>query len=1208
MVIKTPEQFLQDSLTNNSFSIEDTDRALRMTLDHSFSYLYRLQRNMAIYEEYFYTTRNVIDERDYGDFFMDYRERICANYPITLIPTQFREKFRTSPYYGEAIRYEDINKDHSLFTRLPIIIIDNQVVRTFKFHVSDDFITVHYGFDRYFLHEKKFDNDRWEYFFISHDVSVQVVNNSYFTDFTTNTGMLQRNSYDGHSYDRLLMSYLENFNFKLREDGQYFAVIFLGDEKLGTNLLEVNVDSDGNLVIMYDMDARAKIESYTGSVMIRLYFYRHLHKYTSFRDNGYQNSKLVRTQLVDGEVVSDTFIIQNEESERPLPLPVPTENILIFKTGGVDEVHQTYKSPTHFPNSNVSVLYPNFYNVTSDAELGDMFKVYYFYIPPYDLTYDYMYQFFCDALKYMWEKLTVEQIVNVVKLGDFTLIPSWSDMGHYTLDQMIMLTSAYHAKQLVASGLVREDLEVDAYYYIYGQAATGVDNLESIKTACIELLANIPLPEPPEPDSGDGTDNTSLDDGISLLEDPDSVIGTPPGIPEFSEAFANVFDFVINHPIVDYYYDEVDYLRKYSDEIFAFQYKVDKLKTFIKDDYKALLNYVRAQNKVGFKYEFAANTIDLEARYKTAREDGNPFKEPMYMFPIQKIDPGNSLSARIFIDGLMCVTFALERYEFTDIFYIPAHYITEDSYIEIEVFHYYEAKHTYVFTEEKPYVELEFPPKQFIRPTMSDLYFYPGTQENLIRFDKDKFDLEYISDRYNYYVDENTPIAIFYKKCPHGDAARGPYYDVNGHCFTFEGQPDPKNDITADEVSTMLSNGDLVEEVGYETDNHLTIVKLEDVVTYDRVALGETTLQDEDNKGLLCSNIERVRITLNDPELYDQEITIGIQKRPMFRGNKKYRVEYPQYSTPIPNFQDAEEYTRAFKNGRLMSKNRYDFTDYFDGIMGIQILEKLVRGDTIGFDITPFRNRLIYYKEELDSYDIDLRGYINKPFDPKFYEVYLNGRRLNRTNIYPIGPWEIRLAGLHSIYHLEIYEKDRDWEYYGVHFSNYYTISDLIREPFIDPEIKEKLIDGITGGGLPPNVIDEEKEPWEREFDLYSVFFEIFYYMKLIPMKFVTGDKEQFSTEEIAKRYPIIYDLYHTVNDNGNHVLFLNPNIYYEAPDDPIGGGFVNHSLDPEEPEDGDDEEVQEKEKRWRVYLLGNRDTDDLDSPVDPETDYWEGD
>lgn len=1178
MVVKTPKQFLQDALTNNSFSIEDTENTLRMTLDHSFSYLYRLQRNMNIYEEYFYTTRNVIDERDYGDFYMDYRERICANYPVALIPTQFREKFRVSSYYGKKIRYEDIIKDHQLFTRLPVIIIDNKVVRTFEFSVNDDFMTVYFGFNRYFLHTRKFDNNRWEYFYISHDVSVQVVDNSDFMDIATNTGMLQRNSYDGHSYNRILMSYLENFHFKYRTDGLYFAVVFFGDEPFGTQLLEVEKDSNGDLVIRYDLESMYRLNGYTGALTVRLYFYRHLHKYNSFRDNGYLDSKLVLMHEVDNKIVSDTFMLTDED-KHVLPVPIPTEDLLIFKAGPEkDPIYHSYTSLTHFPNANTSVLYPNIYNITDNASLKDRFKIYYFYIHPYELTYEYQFQFVYDALGYMWEKIELERLINIVKLGEFSLISDTNDIGHYDFDKLKMLVAAYHAKKMSEGSIISDDLVGNLYYELYAQMQPVMASLEDVKQTYVTSL--------------DGTQDTSL------------------VVPEFADAFSRVFDNIINHPIVDYFYDEVDYIRNYGDTIFAFQYKVEKLKSFIRDDYKALLNYVRAQNKVGIKYEFAASSIDLPSRYRTARENGNPFKEPMYMFPIQKIEPNNSISARIFIDGLMCVTFALERYEFTDIFYIPADYISEDSYIEIEVFHYYEAKTVHTFTAEKPYVELEFPPKQFIRPTITDLYFWPGTEDTLERIDKDKFDLEFISDRYNYYVDETTPIQIYYKTCGHGDMNKGPYYDYQGRCFTFEGQPDPKNGITAAEVSAMHSAGLLVEDTGYETDNHLQIVKLEDVIDFTRVVAGESVLQAEDNKGLLYSDISRVRIILKDPDLYDQPITIALSKKPMFRGNKKYRTEYPQYKTPIPNSQDAEEYTRAFKNGRLLSKNRYDFTDYFDGILGIQILEKLVRGDTIGFDITPYRNRLIYYKEEIESDIIDLRGIINKPFDPKFYELYINGRRLNRTNIYPIGPWEIKLGGLHSIYHLEIYEKDRDWEYYGVNFSNYYVVSDFIREPFVDEYIKDKLIEDIIGTP-PPNDNTEEKQPWDKILDLYSVYFEIFYYMKLVPMKFVTGSKEQFNTEEIAKRYPIINDLYHVQNELGHDVLFLNPNVYYEPKrdEDPIGGITTYADTATDSDGTGDDtDETTPPEINWRVFLLGNRDTEDLDPPVDPENDYWEGD
>ena len=59
MELKPSEKFLTEALTNGTFSIEDTDNALRRSLDHSFSYLYRLQRNVVEYEEYHYTTRNI---------------------------------------------------------------------------------------------------------------------------------------------------------------------------------------------------------------------------------------------------------------------------------------------------------------------------------------------------------------------------------------------------------------------------------------------------------------------------------------------------------------------------------------------------------------------------------------------------------------------------------------------------------------------------------------------------------------------------------------------------------------------------------------------------------------------------------------------------------------------------------------------------------------------------------------------------------------------------------------------------------------------------------------------------------------------------------------------------------------------------------------------------------------------------------------------
>ena len=1140
MVLKPSKEFLQDALTNNSFDIDSTDKALRITLDHSFSYLYRLQRNMVCYEEYFYTTRNVVDQPDYGDLFMDARERICVNFPASLILQQYREKFRTSKYYRELVDYDVLKTDHTLFSRLPVITIDNRVLRSFQMDMYDDFFTAHLPFGRYFLHTTKYDRERKEYEFVNHTMSLQVINNSFYEDIQTNSGMLMRNSYDEHSYDRILTSYAKDLGLTLDRDkaGTYFACVFKGDEQLGTQLQEVTFDQNGDILIHYDSDTLRDLDTYTGNLTIRFYFYRYLQKYTSyhFGENDYEIKKLVNSREKDGAQTSEIFLIQKEGNVN-YQLPIPTENLLVFRLPEEGGRSHNPGQMEHFPNTNVTIKYPNIYRVTENVTSGDKFSIYYFYMPPYDLHYEYMYQFYYNYLKYKWSSYSLEDTINRIFFGDMDY------NGDPAFEELQEITAAVQTREMVSSGSITEDQAGMFYSYALTEDAVVDGNLETAKSEFAS--GNIPV---------------TLEEGEET-----------PTIPTKIEEFASIFDFVINHEIVGYYYDEMDYLKNYESELHPFEYKVNKLKSFIKDDPNALLNYVRAQNKVGYKYEFSADDIDLPSRYRTESENGEDFSEPMYLFTIQRPDPNDTLSARIFIDGLLCTCFIYDRYEFTDLIYVPVSQVKDDSYFEIEVFPRYMDQKVVTFTVTKPWCEVDFPATENVEPTISDIFFFLGEEDTLDRLDSSKFEFQFISTRYNYYVDPDTEIPIFYK-ANNGVTLKGPYWNEDGEAFTYEGMRTPENDITTEELSSKISSGELIQDIGYATDSHFDIVKLSDVVTYDRVADGESTLQEEDNKGVLYSRITKIRITLKDISLYDQPITIGIAKKPAFEGSKLPTISYPSYTTPIENSQNAEEYTRAFKNGRLLSKNRYDFT-VIDGLLGIQVLEKMKKGETIGFDITPYRNRLIYYKEELDSDLVDLRGYINKPFDMKFYEVYLNGRRLNRTNVYPISPWEFKLAGTHSIYNLEIYEKDRDWEYYGTDFENYFTLSDFIRKTFMEKDLADRLIHDVTGD-IPGNDNCEDRMPWDRELDLYSVYFEMFYYMKLIPMHFVSGDQLDFSAEEIAQKYPIIYDLYHTEDASGNHVLMLNPD-----------GGYIPENSKTDE--DGN--------PIWNVYLLGNPSLDDLD-------------
>ena len=132
----------------------------------------------------------------------------------------------------------------------------------------------------------------------------------------------------------------------------------------------------------------------------------------------------------------------------------------------------------------------------------------------------------------------------------------------------------------------------------------------------------------------------------------------------------------------------------------------------------------------------------------------------------------------------------------------------------------------------------------------------------------------------------------------------------------------------------------------------------------------------------------------------------------------------------------ANEFVRVFRQkvgdgARLRSKNRYELLmnegslDY--GYPRVQMLERVLKGEKIIIDVTPYRNRLVYYQDYLaepDEYDgkgallVDLRTYINKPFDIRYYDVYMNGRKLSIPNVYFVDPWSITLTNLKSNYNL----------------------------------------------------------------------------------------------------------------------------------------------------------------------------------------------
>ena len=164
---------------------------------------------------------------------------------------------------------------------------------------------------------------------------------------------------------------------------------------------------------------------------------------------------------------------------------------------------------------------------------------------------------------------------------------------------------------------------------------------------------------------------------------------------------------------------------------------------------------------------------------------------------------------------------------------------------------------------------------------------------------------------------------------------------------------------------------------------------------------------------------------------------------------------------------------------------------------------------------------------------VDLKDYITKPYDARYYECYLNGRRMSVNNIMAIEPWAITFVNLHSLYSLVIFEKERDWEYFGTDYrENLYgfTPSDLLNQPFMTEKDKidfiKEFIENIKDPDLiiRPNTNDEDRLPNEDLSKYLEMYY--FYFNELIPKRFINPDRVQFSTEAMLHNYDAVYHTY----------------------------------------------------------------------------------
>lgn len=600
---------------------------------------------------------------------------------------------------------------------------------------------------------------------------------------------------------------------------------------------------------------------------------------------------------------------------------------------------------------------------------------------------------------------------------------------------------------------------------------------------------------------------------------------------DWYEEFYDLFKKMIEYQDYNYVYNTIDFCHSYDGDDIPLQYKISKMRAFVRGDYHTLQDYVLREKRMGDLYHFFVYNTDLRKRFRRStimETNENPFAfasgleyvnestdgalkvvrnldydieseiliddaslldlnvhegdyikliddESRYVFVFQNDDLLHHLPLRVFVDGIWSAdTEIVHRYGM-DYLYVPARLVTDESYIMIEREYVMSKPLKIPFTslDEREWCEIHLIETPMISYTMNDISV---ETDSGVQLDNDEYTIELVRDKVSYSMH------------------------------------DERHDIT--------------NKYG--------------IVTDIRIRLDNVRTENNSNFVILVNK------------------TSYLSKMVMTRKG------YPRFYLDGLNTSEDIKFVRMYFNGRLMPRDFYKYVEV-DNIHFIQSRVFARKGDTFVFEISPYARERIHIMEELPSdYTVDFTGILNKPANPQYYEFFLNGRRLGIENVFEFGPHHAVFRGTHSRHCLEIYEKERDYEYFGYESISldgtttqyFFTPFELINKEFITKEEIQEIITNYIESVKDKRVKIKANDECEEDntFEVsYNILEDvaIFYYEDLLPLGLADPNKRQFNNRFLKGVYPYLCDRY---LDDETNCIFLNPDIVSRSADGNLTG------------------------------------------------------
>lgn len=557
------------------------------------------------------------------------------------------------------------------------------------------------------------------------------------------------------------------------------------------------------------------------------------------------------------------------------------------------------------------------------------------------------------------------------------------------------------------------------------------------------------------------------------------------------EFIQNYFLNMFNYEDAEYLYDNGDF--SLTKKPYDFDYKIEKFKEFSRREPSVLVDYAKDVTLPSTTFFLDVRNIDLEDRTRTntfneAEDeiDKVVFGTECYVFKFRN-EGADALDLRFFVDGILVTDFYILSVKNMDYVYIPTYFINEDSYIEVEQFYSYISLNKVSFKDKITPVTIEFNENEVVSPTLYDL-FVTDTDHNRI-------------DR-----------KLFKIYCP-VEASR---YDVSDYI---------NDEVKADTI--------IVEGQFYVNVENIGSINISE----SRIPINFLELR-------------KLVIIANDDSIINKELLFTVNKIPYLHTETMAVSGLPKirlFNGSVPWKEDIK-YLRIFINGRFVPMKSAIYEEspmvtYF--IPNCYISE----GEKVTVDITPFVYEEEFYLETIpDDFIVDFNGKLSKPFDFKYYDIYLNGRKLNERNVQVLSPERIALFNVSSLNNFYILRKDRDCEFFGFTTPVITPIDEFFSSSDVSEDEKEKLIEEIIYDYHNPEDIQKGTND-EPNIDVYTelpdeVYGIYRFYLDIILSKGICKPNSFYVDKDMVEEiYTSTYDTY----SNKKNRVVMRPNINHDA-------------------------------------------------------------